>query len=148
MSNSVTRLYQQFQPESYDLAINLDRAHMHFNGTVIIKGRKTGRPSKRLTFHAKDLKITGAAVIAKDKKGEREIKISRINAQKSFHEIRLHSNDMLYPGEYTVTMEFEAPITPGMTGLYPCYFKIDDQEMALPRSPTRRSKHSKLTARL
>jgi len=131
MSKTVSRLFESFQPESYDLKINLDRAKMHFDGSVTIKGRKTGRPSKRLTFHAKDLKITSATITAKDKKGAREIVVSRINQQKSFHELRLHANDMLYPGEYTVTIAFEAPITPGMTGLYPCYFKIDDQELAL-----------------
>lgn len=33
---------------------------------------------------------------------------------------------MAYPGEYTVTMEFEGKITNGMTGIYPCYWKDAD----------------------
>jgi aminopeptidase N len=131
MSKTVSRLFESFQPQSYNLSLNLDRAHMAFSGEVTITGRKVGRPSKRLTFHAKDLKVTGATITVKDKKGEREIVLSRINQQKSFHEVRLHSDTMLYPGEYRVTLQFEAPITPGMTGLYPCYFNIDDQELAL-----------------
>jgi aminopeptidase N len=104
---------------------------MHFSGEVSIRGRKVNRPSERITFHAKDLKVTDAKITLHDKKGDREIFVSRINQQKSFHEVRLHTDDTLYPGEYTVTMSFEAPITPGMTGLYPCYFKLGDEEHAL-----------------
>jgi aminopeptidase N len=59
------------------------------------------------------------------------VPVSRINLQKSFHEVRLHSDTMLYPGQYIIRLEFHAPITPGMTGLYPCYFKIEDTELAL-----------------
>ncbi|HEX8226490.1 MAG TPA: M1 family metallopeptidase [Candidatus Saccharimonadales bacterium] len=131
MSTSVTRLFQTFQPANYDLVIKLDRARMFFSGRVVITGRKAGRPSQRLTFHAKDLKVTAATITVKDKKGTRDIPVERINLQKRFHEVRLHADTMLYPGEYTVSIDFEAPITPGMTGLYPCYFKIDDQELAL-----------------
>ncbi|HEX8182356.1 MAG TPA: M1 family metallopeptidase [Candidatus Saccharimonadales bacterium] len=131
MSASVTRLFTQFQPEHYDLALELDRANMSFRGQITITGRKTGRPSKRLTFHAKDLKITSASVSVTDKKGLRDVAIERINLQKSFHEVRLHASEMLYPGKYTVQLDFEAPITPGMTGLYPCYYKLENQEFAL-----------------
>ncbi len=131
MPTSVTRLYKSFQPESYELVIDLDRTHMRFSGRVVIKGRKTGRPSQRLTFHAKDLNISRATIVLTDKKGTREIPVKRLNQQKSFHEIRLHTDDMLYPGAYTVTMEFAAPITDGMTGIYPCYFTHDGQDKAL-----------------
>lgn len=131
MSKTVARLFKQFQPEHYDLTLDLNRAHMQFSGSVTITGRKVGRPSQRLTFHAKDLNVTDASIIFKDKKGDREITVSRINKQKSFHEVRLHTDDLLYPGQYVVTLKFEAPITPGMTGLYPCYFKLDGQELAL-----------------
>src|SRR5689334_12619592 len=123
MAKSVTRLYQSFQPESYNLQITVDRKKMKFNGTVTMTGRKVGRPSKRLTFHQKFLTITAANIIAKDKKGTREIKVSRINHQRSLNEVRLHSDEMLYPGDYTVTLEYKGVITPGMTGIYPCFFK-------------------------
>ena len=131
MSKTVTRLYKQFQPESYAVSLNLDRENMRFSGTVTIKGKKTGRPSRRLTFHQKDLKITAAMITTHDKKGGREIVVSRINQHKSFNEVRLHSDVMIYPGQYEIGLTFEAAITPGMTGLYPCYFKVDDTELAL-----------------
>ena len=119
----MTRLYNQFQPEEYKLEIRLDEAAMRFSGRVRITGKKVGRPSKRLTFHANGLKVTSGKITIRDKKGERELPISRINAQKTLHEVRLHSNEMVYPGFYTVEMTFEAPITNGMTGVYPCYWK-------------------------
>lgn len=131
MAKTVTRLYQTFQPANYDLAITINRKNMQFSGTVTIIGRKVGRPSKRLTFHQKGLKITSAAIIVKDKKGVRDVAISRINHHDSFNEVRLHADEMLYPGEYTITLEFKAPITAGMTGIYPCFFKNDGKEDAL-----------------
>jgi aminopeptidase N len=131
MAKSVPRLYQSFQPAAYDLAINLEQTDMKFTGTVTITGRKVGRPSKRLTFHQKFLNVTSAQIIAKDKKGTREITVERINQQKSFDEVRIHADEMLYPGEYTITLEYHGQITAGMTGIYPCFFKNNGKEDAL-----------------
>ncbi len=131
MGKNVTRLYGQFQPSHYDLQLILDKANMIFSGSVVIKGKKVGRPSQRITLHGKDLKITAANAIRHDKKGDQVAVIERINLQKSFDEVRLHSKAMLYPGDYTLELTFEAPITRGMTGIYPCFFDIDGQEQSL-----------------
>ncbi len=131
MTKSVSRLYTQFQPEHYDVAWNIDDNAMRFTGTVTITGRKVGRPSQRLTFHANGLKVTAARVVAHDKKGERELTIKRINLQKSLHEVRVHTEEMVYPGSYNVELAFEATITDGMTGIYPCYYKDGDSEKKL-----------------
>ncbi|HSH56165.1 MAG TPA: hypothetical protein VK983_05085, partial [Candidatus Limnocylindrales bacterium] len=128
---TVTRLFNQFQPEHYELSIQLDRAGMKFDGTVTIRGKKVGRPSQRLTFHQKGLNVTSARIIYRDKKGERDIPVVRINHQRSFDEVRVHSDEMLYPGMYEITLVFDGIITPGMTGIYPCYYKQDGQELAL-----------------
>ena len=131
MSNKVTRLYEQFQPENYDLQLGVDPAGMTFGGTVTVRGKKTGRPSQRLTFHQKDLKIKTAKIVRHDKKGDSVITVSRINPQKSFDEVRLHAEEMLYPGDYTVTIEFDGSITRPMNGIYPCFFKHDGQDKQL-----------------
>ncbi len=132
MSKTVTRLYTQFQPEHYDLVLKLVRTEMRFQGTVTITGRKVGRPSMRITLHQNGLKAKAATITQIDKKGvEREIPVSRLNNQNSLHELRLHCNEMIYPGKYVVKVEYEGLITPGMTGIYPCYFKIDGKEQAL-----------------
>ncbi len=133
MSTSVTRLYKQFQPESYDIRWEIDEAAMRFHGHVTIQGKKVGRPSQRLTFHANGLKITGATVTSHSKKGDQELSLKRINLQKSMHEVRLHTEGIAHSGAYTVEMDFEAPITDAMTGIYPCYFtdgKLDKKLFA------------------
>ncbi len=131
MGKKVTRLFEQFQPENYQLVLHPDRDAMVFSGTVIIRGRKTGRPSQRLTFHQKGLKITSATIMKHDKTGDKPVKLARINNQDSFDEVRLHATDMIYPGDYTVTMEFEGEITRPMQGIYPCSFKHDGKDKQL-----------------
>lgn len=127
----VARLYERFQPEHYELEVRIDEENMHFSGTVVIRGKKIGRPSQRLTFHANGLKVTSGKVTFHDKKGDKELPLVRINLQKTLHEVRLHTEGMAYPGNYTVEMSFEAPITDGMTGIYPCYFNDGDAEKKL-----------------
>ena len=83
MTKSVTRLYTQFQPEKYELEIQLDEEAMRFSGRVVITGKKVGRPSQRLTFHANGVKVTSGKVTVRDKRGERELPVTRINQQKS-----------------------------------------------------------------
>lgn len=131
MGKKVTRLYEQFQPEHYDLTLHPDREGMEFNGTVIVRGRKTGRPAQRLTFHQKDLKITAAQIVRHSKKGDEPIEVTRINNQDSLDEVRLHAENMIYPGEYTVSLEFKGQITRPMNGIYPCFFKHDGKDKKL-----------------
>jgi aminopeptidase N len=131
MTKSVRRLYEQFKPEHYTLAFKPNPDNMTFTGTVTISGKKTGRPSERLTFHQKELKVTAATIIRHDKKGDQTMPVERINLQKTFDEVRLHSSKMLYPGDYTVTLEFNGKITRPMNGIYPCYFEKDGKQQML-----------------
>lgn len=131
MAKKVKRLFEQFQPEHYDLYIKPDTESMTFNGIVTIVGRKTGRPSQRLTFHQKDLRISAAHVTYHGKKGNEEIKIDRINTQNSFDEVRLHSAQMLYPGKYTIRLEFGGKITRPMRGLYPSFYKYKNKDKVI-----------------
>ncbi len=141
MSKKVRRLYQSFQPKNYTITIDPNRDTMRVNGQVIITGQKVGRPSQRLTFHQHGLKVLSAKVVKHDKKparpvgqtggGDREIAITRINLQNSYDEVRLHADEMIYPGQYTVHMTFEGEITRPMDGIYPCYFKHDGKKKAL-----------------
>jgi aminopeptidase N len=131
MSKSVRRLFEQFKPDSYQLELRIDPESMTFTGQVIITGKKTGRPSERLTFHQKGLKITSAHITKFDKKGEQTIDVERINNQDSYDEVRLHTKDKLFPGAYGVSMEFEGKITRNMEGIYPCFFEQDGKEQQL-----------------
>lgn len=132
MSKDVRRLFGQFQPEHYSLHITPDGQAMTFSGSVTIKGQKIGRPSQRLTFHQDALKITKAIVTKHDKKaGKQVIPVDRINSHAKFQEVRLHTKDMLFPGEYTVELEFSGVITRPMNGLYPCFFEENGKEKKL-----------------
>ena len=128
---SVARLYTQFQPNTYDVTFDIDEDAMRFSGHVVIRGKKVGRPSQRITLHQHQLKVTSAKITKHDKKGEQELAVKRINNQNSLNEVRLHTEEMIYPGEYVLTLEFEAPLTVGMTGIYPCFFQDGKEEKKL-----------------
>lgn len=125
MGKSVTRLYEQFQPEHYTLALETLPDEMRFQGTVVVRGKKVGRPSQRITFHQKGLNITEAHIKRTDKKGTKDFAVARINNQDSYDEVRLHTDEMLYPGDYEITMEFKGDIHEVMHGIYPCNFTAD-----------------------
>ncbi len=123
MAGSVTRLNKSFSPNDYDLNIDIDSSKLVFSGTVKITGKKVGRPSSRITLHQKDLKIISASIHKLDKTGKTEIAIARINKQDSLDEIRLHTKDQIYPGNYEITIKFSGIITSQMNGIYPSYYE-------------------------
>ncbi len=131
MSKSVTRLFEQFQPTNYTMAYELYPDEMTFRGSVVITGKKVGRPSQRITFHQKGLDVYAARLRRTDKKGAKDFVVSRINPQKSYDEVRLHCDEMLYPGEYEIRLEFRGNITDPMHGVYPCYFKHNGEDKKL-----------------
>lgn len=131
MGKSVKRLFTEFKPKHYILELDPDRDTERFSGSVIVAGHKTGRPSQRLTFHQVGLKITDAHITRHDKKGDQEIAVDRINNHNSKEEVRLHTAQMLYPGQYTVRLEFSGKITRPMNGVYPCFFEHDGQQKQL-----------------
>ncbi len=126
--NKVRRLYDQFHPQDYQLTIKPNKEKMSFQGKTVIHGFKVGRPSKRLTFHAKDLKISEVEIIRKEKKESKKLNITRIVYHKSYDELRLHCQEMIYPGEYTISLNFKGKINKQMNGLYPCFYQVKDQE--------------------
>jgi aminopeptidase N len=131
MSKKVTRLFEQFQPAQYNLSLHPDKTNMKFSGTISISGRKVGRPSQRLTFHQNGLTINRAEIIKHDKTGDVKVVVSRINNQNSLDEVRLHSDAKIFPGEYSVKLEFSGEITRQMDGIYPCVFKHGGKEKML-----------------
>ncbi|HSX53344.1 MAG TPA: M1 family metallopeptidase [Patescibacteria group bacterium] len=131
MSKGVKRLFREFQPSHYQLELMPDAKQMKFAGKVIIDGKKTGRPSKRITFHQNGLTITSAKITNLGKKGSQSIEVSRINHHKSLHEVRLHSDELLYPGPYKIELAFKGTITRPMQGIYPCFFKHKGQDKML-----------------
>ncbi len=131
MTKTVRRLFNYFRPEHYQLALSIDPEKMRLSGTVIVKGQKIGRPSHRLTFHQKELKIQSATIIRHEKTVEVEIPIDRINHHRGYDEFRIHTKDLLYPGHYTITLHYTAKITQPMHGIYPCDFEYKSRPKKL-----------------
>src|SRR5687768_9524951 len=110
MGATVKQLSENFRPSHYEL--EMDFGHKdQFSGTVIMHGKKIGRPSSRITLHQKDLKIKSAEIIKKDKSGDKTIAVSRINRQRSLDEVRVHAAERLMPGDYIVKLNFSGAIT-------------------------------------
>lgn len=123
MAKDVRRLAEQFRPDHYILELEPNKDKMRFGGSVVITGHKIGKPSRRITLHASGLKITKVHLTKHDKSGDHVFEIDRVNYQKSYEELRLHSSKPLYPGRYTITLDFDGQITRAMNGIYPCFFK-------------------------
>src|SRR5256885_13326865 len=131
MSKNVRRLYASFKPSTYELELDADRENMRLSGSVVITGQKAGRPSQRLTFHQKGLQVSRAEIIRHDKKGDRAIAVARINLQKSYDELRLHASELLYAGQYTITLHFSAPIQNSMHGVYVCNYEVNGKKQQM-----------------
>ncbi len=131
MSKKVRRLFIGFQPDNYKIFLYPDTRAMIFHGSVVIDGHKRGRPSKRLTLHQKNLKILNATVYLSTKNGQEKLIPSRINSHKSYEELRLHFDKLLYPGKYRIEIDFDGQITQPMDGIYPCYFSDKGKDKML-----------------
>lgn len=57
--------------------------------------------------------------------------VDRLNTQDAYDEVRIHTKEKLFPGHYTVRMDFSGKITRPMNGLYPCTFKHEGKEKQL-----------------
>ncbi len=128
MKTQVRRLAEQFTPASYNIHLAVDEATMTFTGKVIVRGNKIGKPSKRITLHQKDLKIIRAALLYHDKKGDIVKEVVRFNCQASYDELRIHTTETLYPGAYTIEVEYSGVITQPMNGMYPCTYQEDGEK--------------------
>jgi len=131
MSQKVARLINQFSPDNYQLLLKIDPEQLSFEGEIIIKGKRKSKPSKRFTFHQKDLKITSASIVKHSKDGDQNIAIKRINNQNTLDEVRLHADNLIVSGDYTITMAFQGAITKPMNGIYPCFFKHNAKQKKL-----------------
>ncbi len=127
----VKRLFNEFQPLHYILELKPDGEHMTFSGSVIISGQKVGRPSKRITLHQNGLSITKVRITRHTNDGDQPVKVSRINLHKSLNEVRLHADELIYPGRYTISLDFAGKITRPMNGIYPCFFKYKGKDRQL-----------------
>jgi len=96
---------------------------------LIIEGKKLPPPSKRITLHQKGLKISSAQIVRRDKKGNREFRVARINHLPTLQQVRLHADETLFPGYYEIIINFSPKCDPKSKlpkrELFPC---VDEPE--------------------
>jgi aminopeptidase N len=131
MSKKVKRLFEGFQPHNYRIELDPNLQTQQVTGRVVITGQKTGRPSQRITLHQHGLKVTQATIVKTDKKGQESIAVARISHHKSLDELRLHSEHLLYPGTYTITLDYVAKVQETMHGIYASTYDIDGQKQKI-----------------
>ncbi len=115
------KLLEMFQPEQYNLTLDINREAMTFSGNVEITGQLL-QPTNSIDLHAKDLTIVSATING--------LPASRISAEK-FDVLRLTSDKEIIPGTHTVSVEFEGKITDAMQGIYPSNFEHEGKQKKL-----------------
>jgi aminopeptidase N len=108
MSQKARLLSARFSVEKYHLELAKNSTGRLLGGKVTILGKKIGPPSKRLTFHQRNLKIIAAKILCTNKKGQTiDYEVARINHHQSFEEVRLHTNAPMYAGSYALEIHFQ-----------------------------------------
>ena len=122
MSRNVKRLFADLKPTSYNIKLDLDIKNMTFEGHVDLNAKITKRPSKRITLHQKNLNFSKARVFLLKNNQKEEIEVLRINKQAKFDEVRIHFKELIYPGEYLISIDYGSSITATLNGIYPSYY--------------------------
>ena len=115
----VTRLIDLFNPEHYDLAINLNRPARTFTGTVTINGTVLPHAND-VRFHAKDLEITSALF---------DGKVATFSLEAD-DELAIAHEDIA-EGKHVIVIEFNGTITDNMNGIYPGYYEVNGEKKEL-----------------
>lgn len=96
-------LSESFSPKEYVLSLQ-----KYPQIEIKIIGRKTGRPAKRLTFHQKGIRLESAQITGKRRNISYSYRVSRINHLSTQQEVRIHTQETIYPGEYKLNLIFTA----------------------------------------
>src|SRR3989338_324411 len=115
-----TRLYESFQPNNYNLELNLERRTRKFSGKVTITGSLTNLDSA-IKLHAKELQITGA--IVND--------IPAVTKAGKNDELIVTPSSQLIDKKVSISLTFTGKITDPMNGIYPCYFEHEGTKKEL-----------------
>lgn len=96
-------LHRSFRPASYRLEV--------YGGGCRLKvaGLKLPPPAKRISLHQKGIKVSAAEVASIDKKQWKRHEVVRINHLPTFEQVRLHTADVIYPGQVRLVLEYQLP---------------------------------------
>lgn len=110
---SIERLYDLFQPEHYDLYIEVSRAEKVIKGKTVIKGTAK---KQAIALHQHDLKVASV----------------KVNGQAVDFTVVDDDDQIRFAvpeaGEQTLEVVYEAPLTDNMNGIYPSYYQVDGED--------------------
>lgn len=96
-------LSDNFQVSSYQVEVTPNVEILN----LTIEGIRTGKPSKRMSFHQKNLRVTSAHILSSRKNKTIDFHVQRINHLPKLQEVRIHTAQNLYPGPYKITLKFK-----------------------------------------
>lgn len=108
--------YELFQPEHYDLFINVNRQTKQISGTTTITGVAA---QSEIKLHQKFLTVQTVKVAGND------VAFSVDDAHEAI-KVTLPK-----AGQTSVTLSYTAPLTDSMMGIYPSYYEVDGERKQL-----------------
>ena len=103
---AVKRFYETFHPDHYDLYIDVDRAARSFSGTSTIHGEIQ---EETVLVHQKYMTISKVTVDGKE---------VPFTFGDDFEGIKIEAGKT---GEAVIAIDYSAPLTDTMMGIYPSY---------------------------
>lgn len=107
---AVKRFYETFHPDHYDLYIDVDRAARSFSGTSTIHGEIQ---EETVLVHQKYMTISKVTVDGKE---------VPFTFSDDFEGIKIEAGKT---GEAVIAIDYSAPLTDTMMGIYPSYYQVD-----------------------
>lgn len=112
----MTRLYDNFQPEMYKVYLDIDRGSKTITGRTKISGHAQ---SAQIAVNQKFLKISDVKV------EEKSVDFS-VDDDEEIINIELPQ-----AGDTNLTIDYTAPLTDSMMGIYPSYYQVDGEKKQL-----------------
>lgn len=107
---TVKRFYETFHPEHYDLRINVNRKQKEINGTSTVTGEVIENP---VFINQKNMTIDSVKVDGKD---------VPFDVLEKDEAIKIETGKN---GKAIIEVEYSAPLTDTMMGIYPSYYEVD-----------------------
>ncbi len=107
---AVKRFYETFHPEHYDLRINVNRKQKEINGTSTVTGEVIENP---VFINQKNMTIDSVKVDGKD---------VPFDVLEKNEAIKIETGKN---GKAIIEVEYSAPLTDTMMGIYPSYYEVD-----------------------
>ncbi|MFC6180589.1 M1 family metallopeptidase [Lactiplantibacillus daowaiensis] len=109
----LTHFYQTFQPEHYDIYLDINRATKTFSGQTKITG---DAQTAAVSIHQKDFTVSAVQADGQDVP-------FKLDAENDA--IRI---DLAKAGKTTLAITYTAPLTDTMMGIYPSYYEVNGEK--------------------